>query len=185
VNAQARPTRVLVLGCGSVAQCVVPLLIRDLKLEPSSITIVDFVDNRHRVADSLAKGVKYEIGQVTRENLDSFLSTRVSEGEILLDLAWNIDGPTILEWCRIRGVRYLNTSVELWDPYYDMAATKPLDRTLYVRHQSIRKMIAKWGSNKGPSAVVEHGANPGLVSHFAKQALFEISNKILADGRAG
>ncbi|MEY3817995.1 MAG: hypothetical protein RIT00_720, partial [Actinomycetota bacterium] len=185
MNAQARPTRVLVLGCGSVAQCVVPLLIRDLKLEPSSITIVDFVDNRHRVADSLAKGVKYEIGQVTRENLDSFLSTRVSEGEILLDLAWNIDGPTILEWCRIRGVRYLNTSVELWDPYYDMAATKPLDRTLYVRHQSIRKMIAKWGSNKGPSAVVEHGANPGLVSHFAKQALFEISNKILADGRAG
>ena len=122
MNAQARPTRVLVLGCGSVAQCVVPLLIRDLKLEPSSITIVDFVDNRHRVADSLAKGVKYEIGQVTRENLDSFLSTRVSEGEILLDLAWNIDGPTILEWCRIRGVRYLNTCLLYTSP-------SPRDRT--------------------------------------------------------
>ena len=179
------PTRVLVLGCGSVAQCVIPLLIRDLKLATTSITIVDFVDNRHRVADAIKKGVKYEIAQVTRENLDSFLSERVAAGDILLDLAWNIDCPTILEWCRMRGVRYLNTSVELWDPYYDMAATHPLDRTLYVRHQSIRKMIARWGSNKGPSSVVEHGANPGLVSHFAKQALFEISNKILSDGRAG
>ncbi|NBO98439.1 MAG: homospermidine synthase, partial [Actinobacteria bacterium] len=137
------------------------------------------------VADAIKQGVKYEIGQVTRENLDSFLSERVAPGDILLDLAWNIDCPTILEWCRMRGVRYLNTSVELWDPYYDMAATHPLDRTLYVRHQTIRKMISKWGSNKGPSAVVEHGANPGLVSHFAKQALFEISNKILSDGRAG
>jgi len=185
VSTQANPARVLVLGCGSVAQCVIPLLIRDLKIAASSITIVDFVDNRHRVADAIKRGVKYEIGQVTRENLDSFLAERLAAGDILLDLAWNIDCPTILEWCRMRGVRYLNTSVELWDPYYDMAATHPLDRTLYVRHQAIRKMISKWGSNKGPSAVVEHGANPGLVSHFAKQALFEISNKILNDGRAG
>ena len=63
-----------------------------------------------------------------------------------------------------------------------MAATHPLERTLYVRHQQLRKMIARWGSNNGPSAVVEHGANPGLVSHFVKQALFEISNKILTRG---
>ena len=185
MTAQVRPNRVLVLGCGSVAQAVIPLMVRDLKLDPNSILIVDFVDNRHRVADVLAMGVSYEIGQVTRENLDSFLTERVATGDILLDLAWNIDCTTILEWCRMRGVRYLNTSVELWNPYDNMATTHPLDRTLYVRHQSIRKMIAKWGSNNGPSAVVEHGANPGLVSHFVKQALFEISNKILVDGRAG
>ena len=169
MTAQVRPNRVLVLGCGSVAQAVIPLMVRDLKLDPKSISIVDFVDNRHRVADVLAMGVSYEIGQVTRENLDSFLTERVATGDILLDLAWNIDCTTILEWCRMRGVRYLNTSVELWNPYDNMATTHPLDRTLYVRHQSIRKMIAKWGSNNGPSAVVEHGANPGLVSHFVKQ----------------
>ncbi|NQV96404.1 MAG: saccharopine dehydrogenase NADP-binding domain-containing protein, partial [Acidimicrobiaceae bacterium] len=185
MSAQAHPKRVLVLGCGSVAQCVVPLLVRDLKLEPSSITIVDFVDNRHRVASAIASGVKYEIDQVTQENLDSFLTARVSAGDILLDLAWNIDCTTILEWCHDHGVRYLNTSVELWNPYDKMAEIHPLNRTLYVRHQAIRKMINRWGSNDGPSAVVEHGANPGLVSHFAKQALFEISNKILTDGRAG
>jgi len=185
VSAQAHPKRVLVLGCGSVAQCVVPLLVRDLKLEPSSITIVDFVDNRHRVASSISNGVKYEINQVTQENLDSFLTAHVSAGDILLDLAWNIDCTTILEWCHDHGVRYLNTSVELWNPYDKMAEIHPLNRTLYVRHQAIRKMINRWGANDGPSAVVEHGANPGLVSHFAKQALSEISNKILTDGRAG
>jgi homospermidine synthase len=133
VTAQVRPTRVLVLGCGSVAQAVIPLIVRDLKLDPKSISIVDFVDNRHRVADVLAMGVSYEIGQVTKENLDSFLSARVSSGEILLDLAWNIDCTTILEWCRNHGVRYINTSVELWNPYDNMATTHPLDRTLYVR----------------------------------------------------
>jgi homospermidine synthase len=46
-------------------------------------------------------------------------------------------------------------------------------------------MIAGWGDNRGPSAVVEHGANPGLVSHFVKQALTELAERLLTDGRAG
>jgi len=172
------PRRTLVLGCGSVAQCTVPLLIRDLGFDPKSIHIVDFRDHRHRVADSLAKGVTYEQDRVTKDNLDTFLSARVGDGDILLDLAWNIDCPTILEWCRDHGVRYLNTSVELWDPYHDMQTTTPQDRTLYVRHQSIRKMIERWGSNAGPSAVVEHGANPGMVSHLVKRALVDITTDL-------
>jgi homospermidine synthase len=179
-----RPERVLVLGCGSVAQCTVPLLIRDLAIDPRRITIVDMLDNRARVADSIAGGVNYEQDQVTADNIDEFLSARVGHGDLLLDLAWNIDNPTILQWCRDHGVRYLNTSVEVWDPYDDMASTHPLDRTLYVRHMDLRRMIAGWGDNKGSTAVVEHGANPGLVSHFTKQALTEIAGRMLHDGIA-
>ena len=179
------PERILVLGCGSVAQCTVPLLWRDLGIDPNRITIVDFVDNRERVAESLARGVAYEIGRVTPDNLDEFLSARVGAGDLLLDLAWNIDNPTILQWCRDHGVRYLNTSVEVWDPYDDMASTPPLERTLYVRHMSLRRMMAGWPDNKGATAVLEHGANPGLVSHFAKQSLREIATRMLSDGLAG
>ena len=129
--------------------------------------------------------MNWENGRVTQENIDEFLSARLSDGDMLLDLAWNIDAPTILTWCHDHNVRYLNTSVELWDPYEDMASTSPTDRTLYVRHQSLTKMINGWGGNGGATAVLEHGANPGLVSHFVKQALSEISSKILVEGRAG
>ena len=179
-----RPERVLVLGCGSVAQCTLPLLIRDLSIDPHGITIVDMVDNRARVADSIELGVTYEIDQVTPANLDGLLSARVGPGDLLLDVAWNIDNPTILQWCRDHGVRYLNTSVEVWNPYDDLASTHPLDRTLYIRHMDIRRMIASWGDNHGPTAVLEHGANPGLVSHFAKQALIEIAGRMLQQGIA-
>jgi homospermidine synthase len=179
-----RPERVLVLGCGSVAQCTLPLLIRDLGIDPHRITIVDMLDNRARIADSIALGVIYEQDQVTPDNIDAFLSARAGQGDVLLDLAWNIDNPTILQWCRDHGVRYLNTSVEVWDPYDDLASTHPLDRTLYVRHMDLRRMIAKWDDNKGATAVLEHGANPGLVSHFTKQALTEIAGQMLRDGLA-
>jgi homospermidine synthase len=181
----ARPDRVLVLGCGSVAQCVLPLLVRDLGIEPARIRVVDFVDNRARIADLVAAGVTYEQDRVTPENIDAFLADRVGAGDLLLDLAWNIDNPTILQWCRDHGVRYLNTSVEVWDPYVDLATTPPLDRTLYVRHLDLRRLKASWGDDRGPTAVVEHGANPGLVSHFTKQALGEIAARMLSDGLAG
>lgn len=171
------------LGCGSVAQCTIPLLIDDLGIVPSSIHVVDFVDNRHRIAGPLSRGVTYETGRLTRENLDEFLSARCSDGDILLDLAWNIDCPTILQWCFDHNVRYLNTSVEVWDPYEDLASTHPLERTLYVRHQELRRLKQKWGRT-GATAVLEHGANPGLVSHFVKRALTEMSGRMLSDGTA-
>ena len=171
------------LGCGSVAQCTIPLLIDDLGIAPSSIHVVDFVDNRHRIAGPLSRGVTYEAGRLTRENLDEFLSARCSDGDILLDLAWNIDCPTILQWCFDHNVRYLNTSVEVWDPYEDLASTHPLERTLYVRHQELRRLKQKWG-RAGATAVLEHGANPGLVSHFVKRALAEMSGRMLSDGTA-
>lgn len=176
--------RVLVLGCGSVAQCTVPLLIRDLRIDPRQITILEMVDNRHRVVDSLAQGVVFEQDQVTPANLDVLLSSKLGAGDLLLDLAWNIDNPTILQWCHDRGVLYLNTSVEVWDPYFDLTSTHPLARTLYARHMDIRRMTAKWGDNRGATAVLEHGANPGLVSHFTKQALTEIGERMLHDDLA-
>ena len=181
----SRPSRILFLGCGSVTQAVLPLLLRDVKVPASSITILDFVDNRHRIANELQAGVTYKEIKITPENLSDVLAAHVGSGDMLIDLAWNIDAPTILTWCHNNNVRYLNTSVEVWNPYEDMASTHPLERTLYVRHQELARMIGEWGGNSGPTAVLEHGANPGMVSHFVKLALRELSMKILSDGIAG
>ena len=175
------PSRVLVLGCGSVAQCLLPMLLDHFSLDPRSVTVVESRDNRDRVAGSLARGVAYERLEVTAENLTAVLGERLGPGDVLVDLAWNIDLTTLLEWCRDHGVRYLNTSVEVWDPYDDPAARTPQERTLYVRHMALRRQVARWGANDGPSAVVEHGANPGLVSHFTKQALVEVAARVMAD----
>lgn len=41
------------------------------------------------------------------------------------------------------------------------------------------KHAAQQWSPTGPTAIVEHGANPGLVSHWTKQALIEIATEII------
>jgi homospermidine synthase len=183
-RAAAQPGRVLVLGCGSVSQCTLPLLVSVNGIEPARVTVLDMVDNRERIADLLAQGVAYDQHELTRENLFESLAARLGPGDVLVDLAWNIDACTILQWCHDHGVRYLNTSVEVWDPYEGAAGTSPLERTLYVRHLAIRRMAAAW-DRPGPTAVLEHGANPGLVSHFTKRALTEIGPRVLSAGKGG
>jgi len=174
--------RVLVLGAGSVSQCVLPLLIEHL-VDAKQITIADMRDNRSRVADAISKGAVYVQDQLTRENMDQFLSKYLSAGDFLLDLAWNIDANAIIGWAHDHGVIYLNTSVEEWEPYAAGATRNPTERTLYWRHMRLRKLTDTWGG-KGPTAIVEHGANPGLVSHLTKKALVDIATKSLKDGKA-
>ena len=174
--------RILVLGCGSVAQCVLPLFVRHISVAPTQITIMDFVDNRHRVADLLDQGVRYVEEKLTQDNLAHTLGTQLATGDILIDLAWNIDCSTLLQWCRDHNVRYLNTSVEMWDPYGDASLQDPRERSLYVRHMEMRKLINSWPHNSGATAIVEHGANPGLVSHMVKDGLTSIATRLLHEG---
>ena len=174
--------RVLILGAGSVSQSVLPLLIEHL-VDAQHITIMDQRDNRSRVADAIKQGATYVQDSITRENLDFQLSKYLKAGDFLLDLAWNIDANTILTWCHDHGVLYLNTSVEEWDPYEGGSNKHPLERTLYYRHMRMREMKSQW-TKTGPTAIVEHGANPGLVSHLVKKSLVDIATQALKDGKA-
>lgn len=172
--------KILIIGCGSVSQCAIPIVLQLIDVDPKNITIMDFVDNRDRVKDSLKKGIKYVNDRVTKENYKTLLAKYVGSGDLIIDLAWNIDCITMLKWCKDNNVLYCNTSVEEWDPYKDAERNDPTKYTLYSRHMEIKKVMQTWGKD-APSAVVDHGANPGLVSHFTKHALIGIAEKIIKE----
>lgn len=173
--------RILLLGCGSVSQCLQPLLLRHFEMDFTRLTVMDFADMRHTIPDTLAAGARYVQDRVTRENMHAVLSQYLGAGDLLIDLAWNIDCNDIVQWCHDHEVLYLNTSVELWDPYEDAGVVKPMDRALYVRHMRLRQLRDSW-SAKGATAVMEHGANPGLVSHWTKVALVDVATAMLKQG---
>ncbi len=172
--------KILFVGYGAVAQCALPILIKHIKVPARDITVMDFEDRRAALAPWIKRGVKFARKRVTRENMGALLGKHLRAGDLLIDLAWNIDCCEILQWCHDHGVLYVNTSVELWDPYENAKGAPPQKMTLYWRHMNIRRMTAKW-SEPGPTAVVEHGANPGLISHFTKQGLLDIGKRALKD----
>ncbi|HVN43550.1 MAG TPA: saccharopine dehydrogenase NADP-binding domain-containing protein, partial [Steroidobacteraceae bacterium] len=172
--------KVLFVGYGSVAECTLPILFKHLRVPPRNVTVMDFEDKAGKLKPWTARGVRFVRARVTRANLGRLLGRYLAAGDLLIDLAWNIDACAILQWCHDRGVLYVNTSVELWDPYAGAPNKHPTERTLYWRHMNLRRLTAPWGG-RGATAVVEHGANPGLISHFTKQALLDIGERLLAD----
>ncbi len=173
--------RVLVLGCGAVSRCVQALILRHFDMDFTKLAVMDFVDLRALIPDTLNAGAAFVQQRVTPQNLASTLEKHLGAGDLLIDVAWNIDTGEIIQWCYDHHVLYINTSTELWDPYYDLDNTPPQERTLYVRHMALRKRAASWAA-KGPTSVIEHGANPGLVSHWTKVALEDITRTLLTSG---
>jgi len=171
--------KVVFVGYGAVAECTLPILFKHIKVPAKNVTVIDFESKEDKLKAWTSKGVTFVKDRVTEENMGTLLGKYLGAGDILIDLAWNIDACEILQWCHDKGVLYINTSVELWDPYAG-GKKHPTERTLYWRHMNLRKMTSKW-KQKGATAVIEHGANPGLISHFTKQGLLDIGNSLLAD----
>ena len=109
------PNRVVFVGFGAVARCTLPILTHHLKIDPQRITAIDFDQVDEALKPWTAQGVTFVKDRVTPENMGSLLGQHLSAGDLLIDLAWNIDCCEIVQWCHDRGILYINTSVELWD----------------------------------------------------------------------
>lgn len=169
--------KLLILGCGSVAQCVLAILFDLINIDPSHIDVIDTSNQLHRIKKAIDRGVHYHSKKITRENYHLVLSQFLSKGDFLLDLAVEIDTLDLLKWCHDHEVLFVNTSIEVWDGVEKLDKKDLREQTLYLRHLKLQEMMDGW-KNKGLTAIVEHGANPGLVSHFAKQALLDIAKSL-------
>jgi homospermidine synthase len=58
----------------------------------------------------------------------------------------------------------------------------PFEKSLYWRQMQLRELSRDW--KDATTAVVDHGANPGLVSHFVKQGLIDIADRLINDKKA-
>jgi homospermidine synthase len=170
------PGRVLILGFGSIGQPILPLILRHLEVDPKKITVLELGEHKELFEERWAQsGVTFVATRILQDNLDSEVSKYVGEdGDFLIDCSLNIDGPTIIKWCLEHGVKYVNTSIERWENKPDETIPDLAERTLYAAHRDLRKDTAEY-KGKGPTCVVIHGANPGLVTHFTKQALLDIA----------
>ncbi|MCX5715999.1 MAG: saccharopine dehydrogenase NADP-binding domain-containing protein [Candidatus Omnitrophica bacterium] len=172
--------KILIVGYGSVAKCALPVFLKHIDVPYKNITIVDFVDKRDVLAPWLKKGIKYSQERITPINITKVLSKHAGPGGLVIDLSWNIECMDMLGWCHDNKALYVNTSVEEWDPYAAIHTRSPFKKSLYYKQMEIYDMVSKW-TDGSTTAVLDHGANPGLISHFTKRGLVDIAIKAIDD----
>ena len=167
----------MILGYGAIGTAALPLILDRLPLSPDRITVLDRADRRRALREFLERGLRFERLTITRENYAAALAARLGPGDLLIDMAPCVDTLALLEFCREHGVLFLNSSVERWP--HGNGHARPEDRLLAPRMRRVVEWIVAHGGAPGPTAVIDHGANPGIVSHFVKQALVDIAGTVV------
>ncbi len=163
--------RLVIVGFGSIGQGVLPLILRHIRMAPSQIVIVTAEERGHDEADAL--GVAFRIAPLTEANYARVLEPLVGPGDFLLNLSVEVSSLALVELCRRRGALYLDTCIEPWPGGYTDPNLSPSLRSNYALRE--RALALRAGVRSGPTAVLTHGANPGLVSHFVKLALLDVA----------
>ncbi len=170
--------RIVMLGCGSIGQGVLPLLFKHLDITADRMTIIAADRGGADVADAF--GVAFEEVMLTQENYRDVVGGRLQKGDFLLNLSVDVSSLSLIELAAETGALYLDTCIEPWlGGYVDMHLSIS-DRSNYGLWLQSKKLKEKLGPD-APTAVITHGANPGLVSHFVKQALINIAGDMGRD----
>jgi homospermidine synthase len=163
--------RIVFVGFGSIGQGVLPLILRHIGTSSERITIVS-AENAGR-AEAEQFGVKFVQMALTRENYRQVLEPLLGAGDFLLNLSVDVSSIALVRLARERGALYLDTCIEPWAGGYTDAKASVESRSNYAMR--LQALALREGAKASPTAVLTHGANPGLVSHLVKQALLNIA----------
>ncbi len=167
--------KIVFVGFGSVAQGVLPLLLRHIEIPKERISIIT-AHERGR-AEAEAYGIRYEINPLTRENYRAILGPRLGPGDFLINLSVDVASSALIEFCCEHGVIYLDSCIEPWAGGYTDQSVSASRRSNYGQREEVLELRKKFPS--GVTVIPTNGANPGLISHWVKQGLVDLARDIL------
>ncbi len=172
------PGRIVMVGFGSIGQGVLPLILRHIGIPASRITVV--TANEAGRAEAAHFGVRFIVEPLVRENFRRVLDGLVGRGDFLVNLSVDVSSIALVRHCWERGVMYIDTCIEPWAGGYTDPTVTPGRRTNYAMREDALALRTDLTA-RNPTAILTHGANPGLVSHFVKEALLQLKRDIGVD----
>ncbi|MCW5657274.1 MAG: homospermidine synthase [Burkholderiaceae bacterium] len=163
--------RLVMIGFGCIGQGTLPLLLRHIAMRPEQVLIIKPHDSDLEAAHQA--GVQTLVTALDADNLRQVLAPRLEPGDFVLNLSVDVSSLALIALARERGALYLDTCIEPWAGGYLDASLTPAQRTNYALREAA--LALRSPSGDAPTAVLTHGANPGLVSYFVKQALIDIA----------
>lgn len=170
--------KLLLIGHGCIGSTFLTLLLRHSNIPHKNVLVLDM---KKDALKTVPKNIKSKKIFVSKSNYIDLILSFLGSGDILVDLGYYIDTKDLLKICNQNQIHFVNTAVELWnndgeyeDGVEDLKEPDPRKQTLYYRQQEIQKMIKTFQTKT--TSIITHGANPGWVSHFVKEALVDMVN---------
>lgn len=163
--------RIVQFGFGAVGKSFYEKISKEIKFDENKYYVITRDHFEFEAYVNLGGIVSnFIVSEVTRENFGQVFEPYLGSGDLLIDFADTVGTRDICEWCAERNIMYINTGEADWpDHWYCIFEENELKRELQEKHAGSET------TNKCP-IVLQHGNNPGLVSHFVKAAIEYIVN---------
>ena len=163
--------RIVQFGFGAVGKSFFEKVSKEIKYNENKYFVITRDKDEFEAYVNLGGMVSnFVVSEVTRENFRQVFEPYLEEGDLLIDFADTVGTRDICEWCAERNIMYLNTGETDWpDHWYCIFEENERKRALQQEYGERTEM------NTHP-IVLQHGNNPGLVSHFVKAAIEYIVN---------
>ncbi len=168
--------RILMVGFGSIGQGTLPLLLRHIDIPPQRIAIVTGDENGRDVAAGY--GVEFVVSPLTPANFHQILTPRLARGDFMVNVSNDVSSVALIGLCQQLGVLYVDTCIEPWVGGYTDSSVAPQRRSNYALRESALALNRNFPDGRGPTAILTHGANPGLVSHLVKHSMLDIARDL-------
>jgi homospermidine synthase len=163
--------KLVIVGFGSIGQGVLPLILRHIGIDRKNITIVTGDNRGKEIAEK--EGINFIVEALNPQNYHKILELHLGEKGFLLNLSVDVSSVNLIRFCQDRGTLYLDACIEPWTGGYEDPTLTFTQRSNFGLRETA--LALKNPTNPGPTAVLAHGANPGIVSHFLKRALLQIA----------
>jgi homospermidine synthase len=169
--------QIVVLGFGNIGQALMPLL----RQRFATLTIQVFDERMQTAQIEIAEhyGAKWNRLRVTETNFSPTLLAHVSEATLVINVATSISSRDLIAWAQQQHAFYLDTCIDPWS--YQDGELNSAANTNYAIRESVLDLQRQQQSRRETcsTAVVAHGANPGLVSLLVKEAMLTMARRYL------
>jgi homospermidine synthase len=163
----------VMVGFGSIGKGTLPLILRHIEVARERMVIIDPDDSARSIAEFA--GIRFERVALQPDTLRRVLTPLLGPGGFLVNLSVNVSSVALIQLCRELGVLYLDTCIEPPPGGYTDPTKSISERSNYAMRESA---LALRRPGSDPTAVIAHGANPGLVSHLVKRALMHLARDL-------
>lgn len=164
--------KIVFIGFGSITVATLPLILKHIDVDMDKIIIISPESEHWDVAE--AYGISYRKKAITEKNYkEVFHSIGLDQGDAIINLSVSVSSLDLIKYCHENGILYVDTCIEAWEGFYDNPELSSSARSNYTMREEVLKYKEEF--THGPTAIVAHGANPGMVNHLIKRAILEIA----------
>ena len=164
--------KIVQLGFGAVGKSFFEKVYKEIKFDKDKYFVISRDKLEYTFFLELGGNIgNFIVADINRENFKKIFSEYLDEEDLLIDFADGVGTKDFIEWCANKNVMYLNTGETDWDDnWYNIFEEN-------LKKNTLRDQLKQNSNVNRHPIVLQHGNNPGLVSHFVKAGLEYIVKK--------